>query len=38
MECDFYFTIPNFVAVNGNAKLPGIGQFLLDYGNIIEKL
>ncbi|CAD8120718.1 unnamed protein product [Paramecium sonneborni] len=38
VETDFYFTIPNFVALSGNAKLPGLGQFLLEYGNIIDKL
>ncbi|CAD8185995.1 unnamed protein product [Paramecium pentaurelia] len=38
METDFYFTIPNFLAVSGNAKLPGVAQFLLEYGNILDKI
>ncbi|CAD8103852.1 unnamed protein product [Paramecium sonneborni] len=38
LETDFYFTIPNFLAISGNGKFQGIGQFLLDNGNIIEKL
>ncbi|CAD8102725.1 unnamed protein product [Paramecium primaurelia] len=38
IETDFYYTIPNFLAISGNAKLPGFAQFFLDYGNFIEKL
>ncbi|CAK65411.1 unnamed protein product (macronuclear) [Paramecium tetraurelia] len=38
LETDFYFTIPNFLALSGNAKLPGVAQFLLEYGNIVDKL